>query len=260
MKDIKPLIELDESYVLNEKFSDDFDGNSLDDSKWHPCYPDWHGRKLGRFCEENVKVKDGHLAIVSRYEEETPIWFKASGYSNLTTGCVRSKERIKYGCIQMRFKCNRSSISNALWLNGSLSYEDQVKPGLFSDEIDIFEIFTRSTKDADNRFYNTCHRISTPYVEGRLLTNNTSYGRRETPREDFDFSDDFHTATFLWDFDKVEWYLDGRLTLSHINDYYWNPMYLIIDSEPLFSWSGEVDPKDLPAEFIIDYIRVWQKP
>ncbi len=260
MKDILPLIKLGSEYVVNEDFSDDFEGNALNADKWYPIYPDWHGRKLGRFVPENVRVENNHLALISRYEDETPVWFKASGYSDLTTACVRSRSRLLYGCIQMRFKANPSAVSNALWLNGSLDADKQNKPGAVSDEIDIFEIFCKSPKGEDNRYFNTCHRIVTPYVEGRVFSGNTTFTRPNTPREAFNFSDDWHTATFLWEKDRLEWYLDGRLTFSHVNDYYHNAMYLNIDSEPLFAWSGEVEPKDLPAEFLVDYIRVWQLP
>lgn len=258
MDDIKPAIELGADYRLNEEFSDDFKDCKLDDSKWLPFYPDWHGRKLGRFVPENVLVKDGLLRLRACYEENTPQWFKESGYSNLTAACLRSRNRVLYGCFQMRFKSPSSAMSSAFWLNGSLDADKQNKPGAFSDEIDIFEVFGKSTLGADDRFYNTCHRLSTPYAEGRIFSGNTTFTRPKTPQEPFHFRDEFHVATFLWEKDRLRWYLDGRLTFDHPNDYYHNAMYLNVDTEPLFSWSGEVDPADLPSEFQVDYIRVWQ--
>lgn len=259
MEEIKPLAELGGGYVIDPDFSDDFDGNALDGEKWLPFYPGWHGRKEGRFCAENVLVRDGRLVLLARYEDETPAWFRESGYSNLTAACVRSRKKVLYGCFQMRFRANNSAMSNAFWLNGSLDEEKQFRPGSYSDEIDIFEVFAKSPKGVANRFFNTCHRISTPYAEGRIMSGNTTFSS-PAPVEDFSFADGFHTATFLWEKSRLRWYLDARLVFDHPNDYYHNAMYVNIDTEPLFSWSGEAAREDLPAEFLVDYVRVWRAP
>jgi len=261
MDNIKPMIGLEDGYRINETFSDDFEGTELNGEKWYPFYPEWEGRKLGRFVPENVCVKNGTLQLTARIQDEIPLKYKAAGYSNLTTACVRSRTRLLYGCFQTRFKTMSAAICNAFWLNDSLDEEQKFKPGSFSDEIDMFECFGKSAKDAEDRFFNTCHRMSTPYIEGRIYSGNTWFARGGThpPKENFHFKDGFHTATFLWEKERLRWYLDGRLTFDHPNDYYHNPMYLNIDCEPLFAWCGEVDKADLPAVYTLEYVRVWQK-
>ncbi len=260
MKHIRPAIELNAAYRPNEIFSDDFEGTSLDGAKWYPFYPEWHGRKNGWFHPDNVSVKDGSLQLTARYLDEVPLQFQAAGYSRLTTACVRSRTRIRYGCFQACFKTMPAAICNAFWLNDSLDEPAKYKPGAFSDEIDIYECFGKSTLDAEDRFFNTCHRMNTPYMEGRVFSGNTTFTRPNPPKEAFHFREGFHTATFLWEKDRLRWYLDGRLTFDHPNDYYHHAMYLNFDCEPMFGWCGEPDPADLPAVYTVQYVRVWQCP
>ena len=45
-------------------FNDEFEGNSLDKSKWNPTYNWGHTHNHRAYCvEENVSVKDGKLII-----------------------------------------------------------------------------------------------------------------------------------------------------------------------------------------------------
>lgn len=261
MDPIAPAVPLSGGYVLNETFSDDFAGTELDSAKWHPFYPDWEGRKAGRFVPENVSVKDGALHLTAQLREPVPPAFRAAGYQPLTTALVRSRTRILYGFFQMEFKAMPACLSSAFFLNDSLDADKKYKPGSFSDEIDIFEIFGKSTRGAEDIYFNTCHRIGTPYKEGIIFSGITSFGSckgRPEEKQPFHFREGFHTASFLWEKDRLRWYLDGRLTFDHPNDYYHHPMYMNIDSEPFPDWCGAPDPADLPAVYTVRYVRVWQ--
>lgn len=257
MEEEGTLAKWTEGFVVNEKFTDDFSGNRLNPTKWLPFYPGWHGRKEGRFVEENVVVENGLLKLTAQYEEETPAWFKASGYSNLTAACVRSCERVRYGYFETRFRANRSSMSNAFWLNGSLTEAEASKPGKWADEIDIFEVFEKSTKGVDHSYFTTAHRIATPYAEGRIMGALSSMAGVEKGCRSF--ADDFHVGALLWTPEKLCWFHDGRLVFERPNDHFHSAMHLVFDTEPLFAWSGEVNPLDLPATFEVEYVKVLQK-
>ena len=52
-------------WILNEQFSDEFNGNQLDYSKWNDTFGDWEGRPPALFISEAISVKDGTLQIKS---------------------------------------------------------------------------------------------------------------------------------------------------------------------------------------------------
>ena len=49
MTEILPAVPLRGDYAVNPDFSDDFEGRSLDRSKWVDFYADWKGRAAGFF-------------------------------------------------------------------------------------------------------------------------------------------------------------------------------------------------------------------
>lgn len=261
MEDICPVIPLNSEYDLNERFSDDFNGDSLDRSKWYDFYPDWKGRITGFFSPDNVRVEDGMLKLTARDVDPAGMSeeLKIMGFQARSSAIVRSRERILYGFFQTRFRSMNAAVCNAFWLNESLEPAKKHVPGSFSDEIDMFEVFGKSTTGVHNIFHTTCHRVATPYMEGRICCVNTGFSNKNAKTQPFEFSQAFHTAAFLWTPDTLEWYLDGRLEYSHPNDYYHTPMRLNIDCEFLSGWCGVADSADLPADFCLEYVRVWQK-
>ena len=50
-------------WVLNPDFSDEFNGSSLDTTKWLDHHPTWKGRKPGLFMPSQISVKDGFLQL-----------------------------------------------------------------------------------------------------------------------------------------------------------------------------------------------------
>jgi beta-glucanase (GH16 family) len=70
----------------------------------------------------------------------------------------------------------------------------------------------------------------------------------------------WHTFGLLWSKDSYKYYLDGKLmhqktkAISQINEY-------IILSLEISDWAGasDITDKDLPDQFEIDYVKVYQK-
>ena len=48
-------------WVVNEKFSDEFNGTSLDTNNWHDHHPRWKGRPPAKFVPAALAVTNGCL-------------------------------------------------------------------------------------------------------------------------------------------------------------------------------------------------------
>jgi len=256
-----PSVSLPDSYRLNERFSDDFDGTRLDRAKWYDFTPQWYGRVPGYFDRRNVSVHDGMLHLVSREvtQEEAGVENTARGFDRYSTAFVRSRERILYGFFELRFKAIDSSVSSAFWLNDPLDPPAKYRPGDFSEEIDIFEVFgkTHHDADADRTYFMTLHRFPTPYVETKVNGVDEKYACNLLC--DANFCSEFHTGALLWTPEKMVWYLDGEARWEQENINYHRAMYLNIDSEIMESWTGLPGKGELPGEFTVDHVRVWQR-
>lgn len=77
----------------------------------------------------------------------------------------------------------------------------------------------------------------------------------------------FHNYEMTWTADKVEIAVDGVVystyTNAHTGHAQWPftaPQYLLLNLALGGSWAGPVDDTALPREFVVDYVRVYQKP
>ena len=82
---------------------------------------------------------------------------------------------------------------------------------------------------------------------------------------DYRVADGFHVYGCEWAANYLKFYEDGNLVYSTTQEELgdaWiltNPLEIWFDSET-FPWMGLPEQKDLPVDFEIEYIRVWQKP
>jgi beta-glucanase (GH16 family) len=254
------------NYQPAAEFSDEFDGSILDSGKWYDFAPMWLGRAPGFFDRDNVRVRDGRLRLTARAlaPDEVSVENRARKMDRFSTAFVRSCNRIRYGYFETRFRAMRACVCNAFWLNDPLDPPEKYRPGDHSEEIDMFEVFGRSAKRpelsatpaADRVFWMTLHRVATPYVETKVYLDHWSASGQAPVDESF--AECFHTAGFLWTPEKLVWLLDGRVVWEQENAFCHRPLFLNIDCEIMAAWVGEPDPADLPAEFELEYVRVWQ--
>lgn len=249
------------SYVKG--YSDEFNCNKLDTSKWWDFNPAWPGRLPAHFSRKNVKVKKGSLQLTAKAlnPEKVDIELRAKGMDKYATAIVKSKKRIRYGYFEARCKSMKANVCNAFWLYDPLDADKKYREGSFSEEIDIFEIFGKPGKqEFNNVFWATLHRYETPYVESVVNKKKTKlddYSKKI--KMPYEFYDDFHTFGFLWTPEKLQWFVDGEMVWERKNDFFTNPLYIVFDAEIMETWMGLPDNKDLPSTFYIDYIRVWQE-
>lgn len=239
--------------------SDEFDGLSLDESKWTDWVASFPGRAAGfLFARDNVAVSNGCLNLTARRmrPDEKTVENVRRGFTTYATAYVRAKEKTFYGFYACRARTMRAKVCNAFWLYDPLSDapEKKFRLGDFSEEIDIFEIFG-SLRD----WHGTVHRLRTPYLEGVVHS-----GIEKLPTKSrkialtFDPAADFHEYGFLWTATELKWFIDGEEVFARPNDHFHRPMHLTFDCEIMYSWVGEPEPAELPAVFSIDWFRYWK--
>jgi len=135
--------------VCNETVAleDNFDGNTLDNTKWQTFYFEEgyiHDRTHTAveetfYFDENVSVENGACIFTGRYEPNTT-YTNSQGETftrHFTTGMIMSKEGFKFGRYEASFKIPGKGWWPAFWL-------------WHHDEIDIFENLFDDTKFLTN--------------------------------------------------------------------------------------------------------------
>lgn len=258
-----------EGWVLNEAISDEFEGTTIDSTKWfvegqNGDYYIWKGRPPSQFVPHNVNVRDGKLIITSQWEPDYEFANEhyADGKNNdaygklegkpipVTTGGVITKKRFLYGYMEVETKVGFAAISGAFWGIG------------FEQELDVFELMGNPKKygfiEGGNYWIGTAHDWSPPSVRPTAVFLHSE-------KLDFNTSDDFHVYGAEWGEDYLSFYIDGKHIVTFTQDdvgtdfIFNNPMEIWLDSE-IFKRLGVPHKEELPVDFEIKYMRVWQKP
>lgn len=247
-------------WILNEEVSDEFEGATLDTTKWwvegtSGTYKHWKGRAPSQFSPHNVRVEDGKLHITTRWEpdfefsKEVKAEYR-SPYEKYTTAAVIGKKLFHYGYLEIRCKAADAAITSSFWTTGKHS------------ELDVFEFVGKSKRnnskkiDKDRKFPFATHDWSSGKGDANVW--------KDSVQLDWRVADEFHTYGCDWSPDGLKFYADGKLVKAITREEMgkaWvltNPLKIWVDSET-FYWEGFPDEEDLPVDFEIEYIRVWQK-
>ena len=274
-----PVCPVDPKLRFAPELSDEFDGVQLDSAKWLDWNPSFRGRTSfgGRvvapgngfmFCRDNVAVKDGMLRLTARpmrEDEKTPENL-LQGFDAWALSIVKSKNKGCYGYYEIRAKTMSACFCNAYWLYDPHSDDPDRKftHGDISEEIDVFEVggwkgHDILTKYDSGMLCGTIHGYNTPYLEGivnRTNRNPKDHGKVRV-QQPFRMCDAFHTYGMMWTPTQLVWYVDGKKQDDRHNDYLHRPLHITFDCE-MMRFRGIPDPKDLPDEYQIDYVRVWR--
>ncbi|OEK08655.1 hypothetical protein A8C32_04185 [Flavivirga aquatica] len=261
-----------EGWIFNPEVSDEFNGSELDKAKWwilgenNDYRQKWKGRAPGQFVSHNVKVESGDLILMSQWEpsftfineshEGTP--YGGVGKSHpITQSCIMSEKFFKYGYMEIRCQSADAPVTNAFWTTG------------YQSEIDMTENYgKRPIGNPKNRVESLERRYRTNLITRYPDRTVDSYKTEHTLVERT--ASDYFVYGFEWDKDYMKIYFNGILletkTRTDIENnenikWIWDfPQELWLDSE-VFEWYGLPVQQDLtsPAEFKIDYVRVWQK-
>ena len=270
-------------WTLNENVSDEFNGTSLDENKWliqgkNGVYQSkFIGRVPAQFSIDNAIVEDNMLKILTKWEPDYPFTNDNSGnklgvYQGvskpITTAAVISKKQFKYGYMEIRSKSANAEVTSSFWTTGP-------GPGLSgASELDMFEMFGGHKTSANWKKRLKFNMISwdntNKYKQGVSGPGQT---HTRNIQADKNTADGFHVYGFDWTPEYIKVYIDGVLhkdgtilksvlTDNGNDPDRWVtdvPYWVWFDSET-FPWLGLPDQSDLitPAEYQIDYIRIWQ--
>jgi beta-glucanase (GH16 family) len=255
----------DGGWQLNSSVSDEFENGKLDVEKWHIQGTDgiyksrFIGRAPAQFSTKNVRVEGGKLKLQTRWEPDFNFtdkidrtWKKAKDglkYENITSTAVIGKNSFLYGYMEIKAKAADAAITSAFWMTGGKT------------ELDIFEHMGRASlpnkKKLETEIWSSIHDWS-PTGKGKTTwTDRMQLG--------FRVADDFHVYGAEWTPDHLKFHVDGKLirtvTRKQVGDEGWvitKPLNIWVDSE-CFPWHGIPKKEDLPVDYEIEYIRVWQK-
>lgn len=237
-------------------FNDEFEGNSLDKSKWNPTYNWGHTHNHQAYCvEENVSVKDGKLIIRAdaRRHPEAPATCSNGGktYSlDYTSGAIdtRGHFEVNGGYIEGRFKMP--------WQLGTWPAFWTLQDG-WPPEIDIFEV-----PHERNLHHYYLHYTKTDWYasHGSAWDHEASFGGTHTGP---DKSADFHTYGLEWTSSYLKFYFDDKVIATYnrpteISQLKGN--YIIINLA-VGGWAGDnIQVTNAnPAYLECDWVRVWKK-
>ena len=223
-----PLAPAGYRWVVNEDFSDEFDGKKLDSGKWHAKSPYWtNGRPPAQFKAENVSVKGGKLRITNTILSPTEgNDGKPGDKYSLAGGAVASvSQEAHYGYYETRMKASMTTMSSTFWLSNMGVVEETVNPDgkkikrSHSQELDIIETMgvvrtlTKGEKSWNYEFNKRMNSNTHYWIRGGCLpADDLTAPKIDINTLETDSSgEDFHTYGCWWiDANTVKIYYDGK--------------------------------------------------
>ncbi len=237
-------------------WSDEFEGDKLDASKWEYMIGDgtsyglpsgWGNNELQWYTDRNISIEDGKL-VVTALEEN----ISGKNYSSCRIRTANIGDW-KYGRFEFRAKF---PIGQGIWPAIWMMPTDNVYGGwAASGEIDIVEYLGHEP----DKVHGTLHY-------GGSWPNNTS-SQRSMQLSGGNFHDDFHEFALEWERREIRWYVDGN-EYGRLNNWYTAAPYpapfdqrfhLIVNLAVGGNWPGNPDAStQFPQRLELEYARVYQ--
>ena len=187
---------IEEEYV--QSWSDEFDGDSLDRTKWN-LYDGYSDGAVYPDDDDLIDVSDGNLNFKGRYGrydayEMSGTYMNTSGKFAFGYGKIEIRAKLAYGTGQFP----------AFWLMPT----DMMNMG--AGEVDIMEMVVKSDIKANGTVIGTVHWTDD---EGKkdwakvIYMDNYGYGEKY-------LSDEYHTYGLEMDRDMIRYYFDGMQYMS----------------------------------------------
>lgn len=249
-------------WVPVEELSDEFDGHSLDHSKWQdePIGNDWvwDGRAPALFKAENVRVEEGELRVTVG-KLETPVVRRGKSFTHqgaIVRSLIPGQKGWYFEC---RMKANATVMSSTFWLMTKYDCERKL-------ELDIQECVGRTTelteewgKEWDEIYHsNAIHRKTECNPEKLQLQGSVKtdvknhqryfvYGAWWKSSSEIQF---FLDGKYMYSINpKVRWDMPAFIQMA-IETYSWNP----IPADGGLVESGTKDERTTRY----DWVRVWK--
>jgi len=242
-------------------FNDEFDGAELDTSKWWTRYV-YEDGMLDHLNDEQqlYREKDNHIMTGSSIKlTARKVSDNGPKAINYESGMLRSKTVMKYGYFEARVKMPPAiGVWPAFWLNA------EVPP--WPPEIDIFEYVNNGVEDKANMLHTGV--VNHGAQGGAFLYVDPKFNKQWTFwTAPFDFPDDFHVVSVLWDDTSAATYVDGQMIVQR--GYKWvyddgtdaGYAHVLLNLAIGGEWAGRhgIEDAAFPQSLEIDYVRVYQK-
>ncbi|WP_163395657.1 glycoside hydrolase family 16 protein [Flavobacterium limi] len=245
-------------------WSDEFTKDGIPDEKnWNYETGFVRNQEAQWYQKENAVCKDGFLIIEARKEKRLNPdfvskthrdWTKSRDSIKVTSSCLitRGKHSLQYGRFEMRAKIpTGKGMWPAFWTLGTKGNWPA------NGEIDIMEYYTGKI------LANACWKSDKKETVWDSETKNISDFNKE-------WADKFHIWRMDWDAQWIRLYVDDQLlneisvdeSMKYKNQKikpFQQLHYLLVNLAVGGMNGGEFTTDDLPAQYIIDYIRVYQK-
>jgi len=241
-----PSPEITEPKALELVWSDEFDGDTLNQDHWSFALGDgcpnlcgWGNNELQLYTDNNHRLEDGMLVITAKKEED---------YTS-TRILTKGKKEFQYGRIEARVKVPvGAGLWPAFWALGN---DIDSNPWPDCGEIDIMEYVGRKPGE----IFTSVHTRSS-YGD----TVNTKI----TPFPGIE--DDFHVFAVEWTNTSLTFFVDDQRLYTYTpqtrNQETWpfdKPVFLLINLAIGGNFGGAVGADTVfPQDYFIDYVRVYQ--
>lgn len=223
-------------------WSDEFGGNTLDQTKWVPQTGGWGwgNNELQYYTDgDNLTVSSGALTIEARQEQ--------FGSNSHTSGKIITKDifEVQYGKIEARIKVPLGQgIWPAFWMLGA-NIDEVSWPQC--GEIDVMEHINNEMAIHGTAHWNNGGHV---YNGNSAVVNPTSY----------------QVYSIEWNSTEIRWFLNGNqyhyLSIANnvqSTEEFHFPFYLILNLAVGGNWPGYPDATTtFPTQLDIDYVRVYQ--
>jgi len=235
-------------------FQDEFDGKRLDSRRWHTC--SWWATvtcsietnaELELYTPNNVSVADGVLKLQAR-REHAVAW--NGRHYDYTSGMVSTGGRsgeiapgftYRYGYAEARVRIPAGTgLWPAFWtLPANYSWPP---------EIDAMEILG--------------HEPNVVHMNYHYLDDSGAHRSPDSSWTGPDFSAGWHTFGVDWQPNAMVWYIDGveRKRFTNAAAITAQPQYLLLNLAVGGRRNSAPDGSTVfPSDFLVDYVRVWDR-
>jgi hypothetical protein len=231
-------------------WSDEFDGNGLDGSKWNieQHGPGWVNHELEAYTarSENLRVENGHLVIEARHDfagggEYSSARINTAGHASWTFGRMEARIQLSGGF--------------GTWPGFWMMPNNMSRGWPGCGEIDIME----EVGFEGETVHGTTHTACCNGMNGTQRGGGTAAPGSTTG---------YHIYAVEWSPSRVDFFFDNNRYYGMANDGrgddswpFNQDFYLIFNVAIGGDWGGAkgVDPNIWPRQMLVDYVRVYER-
>jgi beta-glucanase (GH16 family) len=230
-------------WKIDSQFSDEFETDHVNETRWYPNNPGWKGRQPTYFHGSNVSFDNGELVMkINQHGDE----ILPEGYTH-SAAFIKSKQTVLYGYFESEAK-----LMDAPWVSGFwLTNVDKE----WWTEIDIAE--NCPCVDSNRHDINSnVHVFRSPPEHGDVKKHFSSSKKYYHPDE---IQKGYHVWGLEWNKDVIRFFIDGVMFREIENTHWHQPLEINVNNESNKWFKALPDDNRLDEEYRIKYVRVWRQ-